>query len=99
VVAVRAVKDDDELMIITAKGIMIRTDLSAVRTIGRATQGVRLIRVDEGDQVVSVAKIAREESDQDEAPTEPRGEASPPGAAITPESEPESPAGGESLDS
>ncbi|UCE61041.1 MAG: DNA gyrase subunit A [Phycisphaerales bacterium] len=57
VVAIEAVNDDDEVMLITAKGIMLRTDLSAVREIGRATQGVRLIRLDDGDKVVSVAKI------------------------------------------
>ena len=61
VVGVRAVDDDDELMLITAKGIMLRTDLSKIRAIGRATQGVRLIRADETDKVVAVAKIAREE--------------------------------------
>ncbi len=63
VVAVQAVHDDDELMIITSGGIMLRTDLSAVRAIGRNTQGVRLIRVDDGDTVVAVAKIITEESD------------------------------------
>ena len=60
VVAMRAVTDDDELMMITAKGMMLRTDLSAVREIGRATQGVRLIRLAERDRVVAVAKIALE---------------------------------------
>ncbi len=60
VVAMRAVTDDDELMMITAKGMMLRTDLTAVREIGRATQGVRLIRLDERDRVVAVAKIASE---------------------------------------
>ncbi len=58
VVAVKAVQDDDELMLITSGGIMLRTDLSAVRSIGRATQGVKIIRVDEGDRLVAVAKIA-----------------------------------------
>ncbi len=61
VVAIRAVNDDDELMMITMSGIMLRTDLTAVREIGRATQGVRLIRLDEGDKVVAVAKIAPED--------------------------------------
>ena len=37
---------------------MLRTNLSAVREIGRATQGVRLIRLQEGDKVVAVAKVA-----------------------------------------
>ena len=62
VVAVRAVNDDDELMMITTGGIMLRTDLTAVRTIGRNTQGIRLIRVDQGDKVVAVAKLAKEDS-------------------------------------
>ena len=61
VVALKAVRDDDELMVITARGIMLRTDLAHIREIGRATQGVRIIRPDEGDRVVAVAKIASEE--------------------------------------
>jgi len=64
VVAIRTVVDTDELMLITASGILLRTDLSAVREIGRATQGVRLIRIDEGDRVVAVAKIAREDDEE-----------------------------------
>jgi len=63
VVALKAVEDDDELMIITANGIMLRTDLSAVREIGRATQGVKVIRVDEGDRVAAVTRIARDEEE------------------------------------
>jgi DNA gyrase subunit A len=64
VVALKSVVDTDELMLISAKGIALRTDLSQLREIGRATQGVRLIRIDEGDEVVAVAKIAREEEDE-----------------------------------
>ena len=60
VVAITAVSDDDELMFITAGGIALRTDLSAIREIGRATQGIRLIRLDKGDRVVAVEKFARE---------------------------------------
>ncbi len=76
VVIIMAVVDDDELMFITAGGMMLRTDLSAVREIGRATQGVRLIKLDEGDRVVAAAKIAREEdeSPDDEAIGEVRHE-------------------------
>ncbi|MHC4064794.1 MAG: DNA gyrase subunit A, partial [Planctomycetota bacterium] len=62
VMAIKAVGDDDELMIITANGIMLRTDLAEIREIGRATQGVRIIRPDTGDWVVAVAKIASEEA-------------------------------------
>jgi len=66
VVAVKAVGETGELMLITAKGIMLRTDLAEVREIGRATQGVRLIRLDEGDRVVSAALVAREEDEGQE---------------------------------
>ena len=60
VVALKSVIDTDELMIISAKGIALRTDLSQLREIGRATQGVRLIRLEEGDEVVAVAKIVKD---------------------------------------
>ncbi|RIK67882.1 MAG: DNA gyrase subunit A [Planctomycetota bacterium] len=64
VVALRSVTDADELMCITAQGIMLRTAVSQLREIGRATQGVRLIKPDENDKVVSVARIAREDDDE-----------------------------------
>ncbi len=91
VVAIKAVVDDDELMLITAKGMMLRTDLSAVREIGRATQGVRLIRLDEGDKVVAAAKLARDEDEESEAVSEapPEGPAeAPPSAEQPPEEGP-----------
>lgn len=65
VVALRAVTDADELMLISAQGIMLRTEVSQLREIGRATQGVKLMKPDEGDKVVSVARIASEEADED----------------------------------
>ncbi len=68
VVALRSVTDADELMLITAKGIMLRTPISETREIGRATQGVRLIRLDEGDKVVSVARVAKDEVESSETP-------------------------------
>lgn len=71
VVEMLAVRDDDEIMIIASSGMMLRTDLSAVREIGRATQGVRLIRLNEGDKVVAVAKIARENGEEEGSPTGP----------------------------
>ncbi len=61
VVAMKAVNDDDELMFITQQGIMLRTDLAEVREIGRATQGVRLIKTNDEDKVVAVARIVPEE--------------------------------------
>lgn len=77
VVALKSVSDTDELMFISAKGIALRTDLKQVREIGRATQGVRLIRLDEGDTVVAVAHIVREneEGETPEPSEQPAAEA------------------------
>ncbi len=61
VIAIEAVVDGDELMLITQQGMMLRTDLTALRQIGRATQGVRVIRLGAGDKLVAVAKIARDD--------------------------------------
>jgi DNA gyrase subunit A len=57
VVALKAVQDEDELMMITANGIIIRTGLEQIRSIGRNTQGVRLIKLKAGDKLVAVEKI------------------------------------------
>ncbi len=69
VVGLKAVQDDDEFMMITTKGILLRTNLDAVREIGRATQGVRLIRPDEGDKLVAVTRMVKEESNDSAANT------------------------------
>jgi len=61
VVAVREVVDQDELMIITNKGIIIRTPVKAIKVIGRNTQGVRIIKLDSGDKVIDVARIVPED--------------------------------------
>ncbi len=57
VVAVREVVDTDEMIMITNKGIVIRSQVGAIRTIGRATQGVKLINLDKGDKVIDVARV------------------------------------------
>ena len=58
VVGVSAVAEGDELMLITQQGKILRTAMASMRPIGRATQGVRLIDIDENDRVVSVARLA-----------------------------------------
>jgi DNA gyrase subunit A len=58
VVSVKQVGDDDELMIITAKGVIIRLPIQGVSVMGRNTQGVRMIQPDRGDKVVDVARVA-----------------------------------------
>ncbi|HXH07222.1 MAG TPA: DNA gyrase subunit A [Vicinamibacterales bacterium] len=63
VAGVVSVSDDDEVMIITQQGKVLRTRCDGIRTSGRATQGVRLIEMEEGDRVVSVAKLAEKDSE------------------------------------
>ena len=57
VVAVKSVTDDDQLMVITRNGVVNRQNVAGIRVIGRATQGVRLVNLDEGDMVVDVARV------------------------------------------
>jgi DNA gyrase subunit A len=56
-VAIKEVVDTDDLMIINRSGITIRMEVKGVRVMGRATQGVKLIRINEGDSISSVEKI------------------------------------------
>jgi DNA gyrase subunit A len=58
VVGVREVTDDDELMLVTRNGVINRQPASQIRVIGRATQGVRVIALDDGDELVDIAKVA-----------------------------------------
>ena len=70
-VALRAVSGDEDLMIITKAGIVIRMSLTQVKVAGRNTQGVRLIRLDEGQEISSIAVLAPEEEEEiAETPTE-----------------------------
>ena len=63
VVGAHTVLDSDSLMLISAQGKMIRMAASDVRVIGRATQGVRLINLDAGDQLVAASPLEHEEGD------------------------------------
>jgi DNA gyrase subunit A len=66
VVGVKFIQGDEGVMLITGKGMIIRLNTADISTIGRNTQGVRLIQLEEGDQLVGVARLAeREESDGD----------------------------------
>jgi DNA gyrase subunit A len=69
VVAIKEVIDSDELMIVTSKGVVLRLPLASVRVQGRTTQGVRLIRLDDGDRVTDVARIVADENGQKKLPT------------------------------
>ncbi|TXK36412.1 DNA gyrase subunit A [Pontibacter qinzhouensis] len=63
-VAIKGVVDGDDLMIINRSGITIRLRVADIRVIGRATQGVRLIKLNEGDRISSVAKIEMENEEE-----------------------------------
>lgn len=56
-IAIRAVTDDDHLMILTKLGLAIRLPVSSLRQMGRATQGVKLIQLKQGDAIADVAKV------------------------------------------
>ncbi len=64
-VAVRAVNGDEDLMVITNAGIVIRTHLDQIRTIGRNTQGVKIMNLEGRQKVVSIAIVTREDDVED----------------------------------
>lgn len=64
-VAIKNVTDEDDLMIINKSGIAIRMAVADLRVMGRATQGVRLIKVREDDAIAAVAKAMKEEADDE----------------------------------
>lgn len=66
-VAIKEVTDFDDLMIITNKGITIRIKVSDLRVMGRNTQGVKLIRINDNDGIASVTRIINEDSDEDQS--------------------------------
>jgi DNA gyrase subunit A len=76
VVAMRLVTDADGLMLITEKGILIRTRVSEIRETGRNAQGVRLIKLDEGDRLVAMARVDADE-EQPADSTDPADPAAP----------------------
>ena len=72
-VALKNVTDNDDLMIINRSGLTIRMAVSDIRTLGRATQGVRLINIKEGDAIAAVSVVSKNEDSEEEtaAPQEP----------------------------
>ena len=71
VVACREIESEEEVMVVTQNGIMIRIPVQGISTIGRNTQGVRLINLDEGDRVIDMAPLPiSEDEDEDEGSRE-----------------------------
>ncbi len=90
VVGMKAVTDEDDLIMISQNGIVVRISVRDIREMGRATQGVRFIRLEEGDRLVSVERVVKEENGEDEIkrvevpPPEENGAAPPPAGGAPP---------------
>ncbi|HEX9581783.1 MAG TPA: DNA gyrase subunit A [Gemmatimonadales bacterium] len=69
VVALKEVLPDDELMLISRHGVIIRMPVEGIRVIGRNTQGVKVMQLEEGDAVVDVTRVVKEDEGGDEEPT------------------------------
>jgi DNA gyrase subunit A len=67
VVGIKKANDGEEIMIMTQNGITIRLRVESISVIGRNTQGVRLVRLDEGDKVAAIASVVKDEDDGAEA--------------------------------
>jgi DNA gyrase subunit A len=65
VVAVKSVQEDEQLMVITRNGVVNRQNVAEISLIGRATQGVKLVNLDEGDAVVDVARVIVEDESEE----------------------------------
>jgi DNA gyrase subunit A len=83
VVAASLVSPEDQIMLITTGGVLVRTRVSEIREMGRATQGVTLISVDEGTRLSGLQRIA--ESDSDDDADEPEDEVDSPAGESTPD--------------
>ena len=63
-VSIMEVVDEDDIMIITTKGIMIRQPVEKIKVIGKNTQGVKLLRLDDGAFISSITKVVKEEAEE-----------------------------------
>ena len=77
VVGVVSVREIDDIMLITAGGMVNRTHVREIRVVGRNTQGVRIMNLNEGDKIASLAQVAREEPEEQAQPVEPVAETPP----------------------
>jgi DNA gyrase subunit A len=65
VVAATLVKPDDEIMLITTGGVLIRTRVKEIRSMSRSTQGVTLINLDKGETLISLEKVAETDNEEE----------------------------------
>lgn len=85
VVGIADVRDGDDIMLITVQGMVNRTHIDEIRVVGRNTQGVRVMGLREGDKIASIAKVAREDIDQEPGPETPAAEPEPPPSETPPQ--------------
>ncbi len=90
-IAIKIVIDNDDLMIINKSGVTIRMDVDELRVMGRATQGVRLIRLDDDDEIASVAKVEVQDEIQKPEGSDVVSQNDTTGTTETPDSDEQSP--------
>jgi DNA gyrase subunit A len=73
VVGAVLVRPADEIMLITTGGVLVRTRVSEIREMGRATQGVTLISVDDGSSLSGVRRVVESDADEDESAEQEEG--------------------------
>ncbi len=78
VVGVASVRESDDVVMSTTQGMVNRTHVREIRVVGRNTQGVRIMNLNEGDRIASIAKVAREEVVEEAPPEAPGTEEAPP---------------------
>ena len=64
--AIMEVVDTDDLVVITDQGVLMRQPISSIRTIGRVTQGVKLVKLDEGTTISSISRVIHEDDENEE---------------------------------
>ena len=67
VVGIKLVDESKDLMVVTEKGMTIRTRCEEIRSVGRNAQGVRLVKLEEGDKIARIAPVVKDEEDTTEA--------------------------------
>jgi DNA gyrase subunit A len=77
VVSIVSVRDDDQVLMMTARGKIQRVNVREIRPMGRNTQGVRIMRVDEGDSLAAVVPVPPSEQEEADAPLAPESPADP----------------------
>jgi len=87
-VGLLAVEEKDDLMITCESGVTIRMKVANIREAGRATQGVKLINIDEGDHIAAIARIAEQEEENEEEGAGEEGAEGADNATTTEESNP-----------